>query len=469
MKKLLILAFAVSSLVYAQEDDIFMGQFGVAPQLLKMDEAIGKTPKTVFIPGRFYQNGKGALFINGQRFATRTGAADVQGFISKGGTYVIAVHDNVTNFTEKVGDSSSSSAQAMFTDEELKKLPPEMRLKALQMMGGASKVDDRYDVNFGNGPKNSTIFYRCSTSVNCNIARVIKGLPSLQMTADAIWFSDPSAISRVGQNFTESVLSYSGIDIDGNRLDGPVGVLYAAPLPQGNWLLKKVTKEQSTLIGYSWTIKSPDGAEQTLFRYADDSRIYQSFEIPSSIIVDSTPISTSAQYGIVSTISGSLTSTAWQRPVCAFSATKDTVIEGTAFFSHDKRTVLSFLASQQAIVPINGKLTVIGQAKVKGNGEALLGAAELDCQESNSGSGSNLVVNSFARIRKDGFSLNQYEPTIMGLGGFIHVRYPKGNLILLTEKMKEGKSLPGIQVEDGKRIALADINRFIERYGLINQ
>lgn len=449
--------------------DIFSVPAAADAHPLSLISAIGNTPKTVYVPGRFYKNGKGALFMDGKRFVTHSGASDVQGFISNGTTYLIAVKDNVTSFSEAAVAADSRAAAPIFTEEELKKLPPEMRLKALQLMDGSSAQKAKSAVNFGNGQPNAIVFYRCTFADHCEIARIVKGMPTLHIAENAIWFSNPTNTTRISQNVPGWLLTYSGIDAQGKRLDGPNGVLAAAPLSDGASLIKKLVRAISE-IDYTWVIQNADGSNREVFSDTDNKQDTQMIEVPQSIVVNATPVSPSVQFGVVSVTSGgyeSFTSSSrfYYKPVCVYTANKASM-SGSVFFSGEGRSNIAYLASQLAVVPMNGKLVALGQANVSGN--TSLGMLELDCKAGAPAQPRKFQVKALAKIYKEGFSFVNHLPQVAGLGGFVHVKYPGGNLFLLTERMKEGKPFPGIQLEDGKRIANADAQRFLEQYGIVN-
>lgn len=460
----------VSALASAEENDLFAVATGEAPQLVALDEVFGKAPKTVFVPGRFYRNGQGALFINGQRFAVANGGQDVAGFLTGNGKYLVALRANVVDFTEQAGSPSTptQASKPLFTEEELRKLPVEMRVKALQAMESAASRET-VSVKIGNGKPNATVFYRCSSATACTIARVVKGLPDLHITDKAIWFNLPSQNQRIGRDFVSAVLTYSGIDLSGTSIDGPAGVLYAAPLPKGEWLIKKLEKEYSSSIDYSWAIRSPEGSDRVLFSGSDLSRDFLQIWVPKSIVVDATPVSASAAYGVVSVVTGGYErlygeSRLFNWPVCATAASKNRLL-GTALNVTDSRAKASFIAEQLAVIPIAGKSYAFGQAKIKGN---VLGMAEVDCEKALLPE-KGVQAKPYAYIEKDGFSFTNGQPKTLGLGGFVHIQSPNGNLILLSDRLKEGKPLPGIRVEDGKRIEAADARHFLERYGIVNE
>jgi hypothetical protein len=382
---------------------------------------------------------------------------------------VIAVKENVTSAAESTGQAETRSAAPMFTEEELKKMPPEMRLKALQLMGSASASKAKNEVGFGNGKPNATVFYRCATIDNCEIAHIIKGLPNLHITDKAIWFSDPTFATRASENFPGWLLTYAGIDLNGKRLDGPSGVLSAAPLPNGAWLIKKLVKALSD-TDYTWVIRNVDGSTRELFADYDNKRDTQVIEISRSIVVNATPISPSAQYGVVPVTGGgfdSFTSSSrfYYKPICVYAATKESM-RGTTFFSDESRSRVAYTASEIAVVPLDGKTAVLGQARV--SGKPSLGMLELDCRDGAPPQPANFQVKALAKIYKDGFSFAANLPKVDGLGGFVHVKYPGGNVFLLTDRLKEGKPFPGIQLEDGKRISNVDARRFLEQYGIVN-
>lgn len=467
----LVAATAVPSLASAQGNDVFAVSAGSTPEAIALDEVLGKAPKTVFVPGRLYRNGQGALFIDGQRFAAANGARDVAGFLAGSGSYLVAVRANVVDVTEQAGSlgASGQATKPLFTEDELRKLPPEMRLKALQAMG-AAVPPELAGVKFGNGKPNGTVFYRCSTAISCTIARVVKGLPELHITDNKIWFSVPSQSQRIGREFVSTLLTYSGIDINGASIDGPAGVLYAAPLPKGEWMIKKLEKEYVSSIDYSWAIRSSEGSDRVLFSGSDLSRDFLQVTVPSSIVLDATPVSPSAAYGVLSVTTGGYERMygdwrLYNWPVCATAASKNRLL-GTALSVSDTRQKAAFMAEQVAVIPIDGKAYAFGQTKVRGN--LLLGMAEVDCEKAVLPE-KGVQAKPYAYIEKDGFSFSSGQPNTSGLGGFVHIRSPNGNVILLSDRLKEGKPLPGIRVEDGKRIEAADAQRFLERYGIVNE
>lgn len=467
----LVAATAVPSLAPAQESNVFAVSGGSTPQAVALDEVLSKAPKTVFVPGRFYHNGQGALFIDGQRFAAANGARDVAGFLAGNGSYLVAVRSNVVDFTEQVGSLGASglATKPLFTEGELRKLPPDMRVKALQAMG-TSAPPESAGVKFGNGKPNAMVFYRCSSATSCSIASVVKGLPELHVTDKTIWFNVPSLSQRIGREFASTLQIYSGIDINGASIDGPARVLYAAPLPKGEWMIKKLEKENVSSIDYSWAIRSSEGSDRVLFSGSDLSRDFLLLTVPSSIVVDANPVSPSAAYGVVSVTTGGYERMygdwrLYNWPVCATAASKNRIL-GTALNVSDARQKAAFMAEQLAVIPIDGKAYAFGQTKVRGN--LLLGMAEVDCEKAVLPE-KGVQAKPYAYIEKDGFSFSSGQPNTSGLGGFVHIRSPNGNVILLSDRLKEGKPLPGIRVEDGKRIEAADAQRFLERYGIVNE
>lgn len=459
---------SVSSFIYASEP--FASDAGEQLQVGSIEDVLGKSPKTIFVPGRFYRNGQGALFIDGQRFSTVSGVRDVAGFLKSNSGYLIAVRANVVDFTEVANGPAAPTqpSKPLFTEEELRKLPPEMRLKALQAMGTPAPQES-VGVKFGNGKSNATVFYRCSTATSCTIARVVKGLPDLHLTDKTIWFHLPAQSQRVGSEYTSWLLTYSGIDINGVSTDGPNNVLYAAPLPNKEWMIKRLDKEYVSSIDYSWVIRSKEGIEKALFSGTDLVRNSLQITIPTSIAVDMQPISPSAAYGVLSVTTGGYDRTfsetrIYNWPVCATTASKDRML-GTIMSASDSRSKATFIAEQMAFIPDSGKTYAFGQAKIKGN---VLGKAEVDCEKAVF-TEQGVVKTPYANIEKDGFSFLNGSPKTTGLGGFVHIQSPNGNLILLTDRMKEGKPLAGIRVEDGKRIDSADAQRFMDRYGIVNE
>ena len=468
---LLSAMLAVPLLAFAQEIDIFVAGPGASPQVVALDEVLGKAPRTVFVPGRFYRNGQGVLFIDGQRFATANGVRDVAGFLAGNGAYLIAVRANVVDFTEQAGGPSTpaQASKPLFTEDELRKLPPEMRVKALQAME-STVPPQAVGVKFGNGKPNATVFYRCSSVTACTIARVVKGLPELHITDKTIWFNVPSQSQRIGREFASTLLTYSGIDINGASIDGPASVLYAAPLPKGEWMIKRLEKEHVSSIDYSWAIRSSEGSDRVLFSGSDLSRDFLQVTVPASIVVDAAPVSPSAAYGVLSVTTGGYERmySDWRLfnwPVCATAASKNRIL-GTALNVSDTQKKAAFMAEQLAVIPVDGKVYAFGQTKVKGN--LLLGMAEVDCEKAVLPE-KGVQAKPYAYIEKDGFSFSSGQPNTSGLGGFVHIRSPNGNVILLSDRLKEGKPLPGIRVEDGKRIEAADAQRFLERYGIVNE
>lgn len=460
------LGFLLPTLSPAEEKDLFAVASGT-PQLIALDDVLGKSPKTVYIPGRFYRNGQGALFIDGQRFSTPNGNQDIAGFVSASGTYLIAVRANVTDLMEQSG-STTVPTKPLFTDEELRNLSPEMRLKALQVMG-ASASNDGINVKFGNGKPNATIFYRCGSPASCVIVRVVKGMPTLHITDNALWFNVPSQNQRIGREFVSTLMSYSSIDTGGKSADGPAGVLYAAPLPKGEWLIKKLEKEYTDSIEYSWVVRSSNGNDRVLFSDTDLARNTLRVVPPTSIVIDGTPISASAAYGTVSVVNGGYNRTFGETslftwPACATMATKNR-FQGYALNIVSSRDAANFLAEQLAIIPFEGKVQAFGQTKIDSN---VIGIVDVDCEKGVSPE-KGVTAKPYAYLDTDGFSFARGKPKVNGLGGFVHIQSPKGNLLLLTERLKEGKPLPGIRVEDGKRVEATDVKRFFERYGIANE
>lgn len=375
------------------------------------------------------------------------------------------------DFTEQANNAATPAPPTvpLFTEEELRKLPPEMRVKALQAMGATAASQETVGVKFGNGKSNATVFYRCSVPASCTIARVVKGMPDLHITDTTIWFNVPSQNQRIGREFGSTLLTYSGIGVEGKSTDGPAGVLYAAPLPKGEWMIKKLDKELVSSIEYSWAIRSPEGADRVLFSDSDMSRNYLRVVQPSSIVVNATPVSPSAAYGTISVTTGGYNRTfnesrIFNWPVCATSANKNRFLD-IALNVSSNRDAASFLAEQLAVIPVNGKVHAFGQARIDGN---VLGMVDVDCEKGISPE-KGVQAKPYAYIEKDGFSFAKGMPKIVGLGGFVHVQSPNGNLILLSDRLKEGKPLPGIRVEDGKRIEAGDAQRFLERYGIANE
>lgn len=258
--------------------------------------------------------------------------------------------------------------------------------------------------------------------------------------------------------------------INGASIDGPAGVLYAAPLPKGEWMIKKLEKEHAGSIDYSWAIRSSEGSDRVLFSGSDLSRDFLQVTVPSSIVVDATPVSPSAAYGVLSVTTGGYERLfgdwrLYNWPVCATAASKNRLL-GSALNVSDTRQKAAFMAEQLAVIPIDGKAYAFGQTKVRGN--LLLGMAEVDCEKAVLPE-KGVQAKPYAYIEKDGFSFSSGQPNTSGLGGFVHIRSPNGNVILLSDRLKEGKPLPGIRVEDGKRIEAADAQRFLERYGIVNE
>lgn len=469
---LLFAASAAMAWSAEEEKDFFVAATSNgAVQIVALDELLGKTPKTVFVPGRLYRNGQGALFINGQRFASPSGARDVLGFLTANGGFLIAVRADVTGFAEKAASAPAQpSAAAMFTEEELRKLPPEMRLKALQMMGTAPAGQDGAEVKFGNGKPNATVFYRCSATNSCTIARVVKGSPALQITDSTIWFNDPAQSQRTGREYIVDLLSYQGIDINGKVVDGPSGVLHAAPLPKGEWMLKRLDKVNSSDIEHSWVIRSSDGTERVLFSGQDSTMDSSSMVVPTSIVVDATPVSPSAAYGTISMVVGGYEKLYKESyihtvPVCATSVSRNRVV-GKLMNNTNDRSIGSMVAQQVAVIPVNGKIYAFAQAKIKGN---VLGMTEVGCDNA-AYPEKGIEKNIYASLSDSNFlGMGNLTPRTNGLAGFVHIKSPNGNVILLSERMKEGKPLPGIRVEDNKRIEVADAQRFLDRYAIVNE
>ena len=340
-----------------EEKDFFMASAdGGSPQVVALDEILGKSPKTVFIPGRLYRNGQGALFIDGQRFVSPSGARDVAGFMSDKGAYLIAVKANVVGFSEKANSAPVVTqplpAKPRFSDEELQKLPPEMRVKAMEMMGmgTAPAGNDNSDVKFGTGKSNAMVFYRCASAKSCTIARVIKGLPVLHITETMIWFNDPSQNQVAGNEYQTTLLSYQGIDINGSVMDGPTVVLHAAPLPNGEWMIKRLDKVGVTDITFSWLTRSTDGSDRVQHTGTDSTFSSTTMIVPTSIVIDATPVSPSAAYGTISAVTGGYEklysqSYIFNRPVCATTASAPR-FQGYAMNNSKSREIGNLIAEQ---------------------------------------------------------------------------------------------------------------------------
>lgn len=471
----LAFAFAFAGPVFAADpsSDIFVSAPDSMQQVVSIEAVVGKTPKTVFVPGHFNRDKRGALFIDGQRFVTTSGATDVAGFISGDAGYLIAVHANVTDFTEQTSSTSvaAQTSRPLFSEEELQKLPPEMRLKALQMMGGSATPQESVSGKFGNGDSNATVFYKCISATSCSIARILRGLPDLQIAENMIWFVVPTLSQRVGGELVEFLVSYSGIGFDGKSVDGPRSVLYAAPLPKGDWVIKRLDRSEGWKHDYSWVIRAQDGSDRVLFSATDRADDFLQFVEPKSIVVDGTPISPSVAYGTVVAITGGYdkgwrTTNLYNRPFCATKASKDR-LQGMSFSWSDNQLIAKFAGEQIAVIPVDGKVYAFGQATMKTKN--VLGMLDVDCENGDFSQKGAEGKKTYGYIEPDSFWLSSGNPSAIGLGGFVHIKSPNGNLLILTGRMKEGKPLPGILVENGKRIETSEIIKFFDRYGIVNQ
>ena len=458
------------------ENDLFQTAGGTR-EAVALEEVFGNSPATVFVPGRLYRNGQGALFINGQRFSSPTGVQDVAGFLSENGGYLIAIRANVVGYSEKQSNTPSVSPQQQpakprFSEEELQKLPPEMRLKALEMMGmgaNASATADSSDVKFGSGKANATVFYRCASAKSCAIAHVVKGVPVLHITTDKIWFNDPARDQVAGNESRSMLLSYRGIDAKGELVDGPTGVMHAAPLPNGQWMIKRLDKVGVSDITFSWVTRSADGTDRVQYTDTDTTSSKTQMIVPTAVVVNATPVSPSATYGTISVVTGGYEKLYSQNyiftvPVCATTASKQRV-SGYLMNNTANWDTAYTMASQLAVIPVDGKVHAFAQAKIKGN---VLGVADVDC-ETGVYPEKGIEPKEYAQL-EDGFLIfNNTYPSTRGLAGFVHIQSPNGNIILLSDQLKAGKALPGIRIEDGKRIAASDANTFLGRYGIVNE
>lgn len=475
-----MLSACISSAAWsADEEDFFaFSQKGEALRSVPLNDVFGSNPKTVFVPGRLFRNGQGALFVNGQRFVAPNGARDVAGFIDDHGKYLVAVRANVVSFSENVGAPApiAPASKPRFTEEELQKLPPEMRLKALELMGGSAAPQASSDVKFGNGKINATVFYKCSTATSCVLSSVTKGLPELHITETAIWFNDVGQNQRVGNDFKETLVSYRGIDADGKIQDGPSGVLYAAPLPKGEWLIKRLDKVTPSVIEYSWVVRTADGAERVQFSDEDSSLSHLSLRVPASIVVNGTPLSPSAEFGTASVITGGYSRAFSETryftvPLCASKATANRVV-GKLMHNTETFDSAAYLAEQTSIIPFDGKVYAFAQGKQKGpimGAKNVLSMTEVDCEKSDYPE-KGIISTTFATIGGPSFfGMTDSYPTLKGLGAFVHIKSPSANVILMTERIKEGSALPGMRLEDKTRITVADAKSFLSRYGIANE
>ena len=472
-----LVVLVASSITWAADDaDVFKSS-GTTRDVVPLEEVFGKSPSTVYVPGRLYRNGQGALFINGQRFSSPSGAQDVAGFLSDNGNYLIAIKANVVGFSEKANGAPAvqqQPAKPRFSEEDLQKLPPELRIKAMEMMGmGAGQkttaAADSNDVKFGNGKANATVFYRCASEKSCVIAHVVKGVPALHITTDRIWFNDPARNQVVGNEYRATLLSYRGIDVKGDVVDGPTGVMHAAPLPNGQWMIKRFDKAVVSEITFSWITRSADGTDRVQFTDTDSTFRNTQMVVPTSIVINATPVSPSATYGTISVVKGGYEKLYSQDyifnvPVCASTASKARV-SGYLMNNSNDWDVGNLIASQLAVIPVAGKVYAFGQARTKNN---VLGMTDVDC-ETGVYPEKGVEPREFATLDEGFLMFGNNVPSVRGLAGFVHVQSPNGNVILLTQFLKAGKELPGIRVEDGKRITASDANTFLGRYGIVNE
>lgn len=451
--------------------DIFLGASRVADsKTINLDEIFGSKPRTVYIPGRYYRNGKGALFLDGKRFATQGGQANVAGFLSGDGKgafpLMVAVYEHIASYGSS--QTTARTQEPLFSEEELKKLPPELRLKALDAMKGGGP-STQTGITFGSGTQNSLVFYRCNAADSCSVHKVVKGTPSVTVADGTIWYADPSLASLVGREneYKEWANTYFGIKLDGTQVDGPVNALFAIPLKNGNWFVRKFISSTYKL-NTAWVIRKPDGSERELFQRSDWQADLVKPVLAEHIYVNRDPISNVYEHGnlpVVTTLK-SMGSGYTRRihSVCLLNATKEPYY-GEIPSVYDPLDQLGMdgaqrLASQMVTLPYKGGFGVFGQINNSGGG--IIGVKKTECSE-----GAPHVKTEFApyaRISEGGFFSQKF---FVGSNGGLHIDSPAGNVLVLPEWIKKGAEHAAIRIEDSARISSSQARAWMDRYGLM--
>jgi hypothetical protein len=264
--------------------------------------------KTLWIPARYTNTEKNALFIGNKKYVAPGGYDNALGFLPTDYGYMVAVRQPAGTVVIS-SQAFKPVGTPTFTPEELAKMPPEQRLKAMELQMQAMQMQmqsmqqkpQTTVVSAAAKGQESVAFYSVSpTGEMLGVVGEIQSGSAAWVTNDAIYVRrDAGTKNGDSGNRSRNVYDYIGFTRMGEQVIGPQAAAHAAPGPNGDWYWTTV-RQNGEGLEYRHTDKG--GAVRKL-SVIDASRTARHWEMWTSqqAFVDMPPIADTVRTGRVLT------------------------------------------------------------------------------------------------------------------------------------------------------------------------
>ncbi|BCO31208.1 hypothetical protein TspCOW1_13110 [Thiohalobacter sp. COW1] len=244
---LLISIYLISPLgVWAKEDSVPAYDQAIAGQrIASLAEAGLSDIDTLWIPERYRDDNKAALYLKGKRYVTPKGHNDVTGFLQMTNSdYLVAVRQEGVPLEQADLPERAGS---------------------------------------------SVVFYAVSETGETKAQLgVIKPVGPVVVGKQGIF---------VSRNETNGLRSYAGYDANGNPVSGPQGVYFATPSSDGGWLIEMLDEEHYDYIDTAYYRVDADGRKTRIRDGIVRGTSHREMMNTSAAFVNSVPYADSVRTG----------------------------------------------------------------------------------------------------------------------------------------------------------------------------
>lgn len=380
--------------------------------------------ETLWIPARYRDDQRNALFIKGRQFTAPGGYTDVAGYLPTERGYLVAVYQATQPIDVSFIPASSESL--------------------------------------------SVVFYEAAKDGNVG--------PALGTIPDAEYAVVGKTGIFVAQQTAKGIYGYSGYDTNGKLVAGPQGVRFASPAPDGGWFVQKVVSEKPNHVDIVTMRYGTDGAAKVLAKDAIHEQEFNRFGNSTAVFVDQPPLADSARTGHVVRLYREYSSMSrdfreLRGCVTDLNETKGRTLGAWCVkIGNAHGTTLGTAADLTRRIIVFGNESsarAASQLSPKGFGPAVYGTVDLKATETYktekevfriAGAGSN-----FARTLFGGNNSNLTANSRNDAYGIIT---PKGNLLVLANEHLSGSPRQAVNLVSGKTLDSEDIEGFLFQYGI---
>lgn len=378
---------------------------------------------TVWVPARYRDDQRSALFINGKQFSAPGGYSDVAGFLPTERGYLVAVYQTAQPIEVSLVPATAGGVSVVFY--------------AVTQEGG--------------------------------IASILGTIP------DAMYAVVGKTGIFVAQQATRDTVSYAGYDLSGQVATGPQGVRFASPALDGGWYVQKVISEHPDHVETAILHYDVGGAAKVLVKDSVHNQDYDRFANTTAVFIDQPPLADSARTGYVARLyreRGTMSRDFREIRACLTNLAStvrylgDWCV-GVGVAHNTDLSVAGDLALRMVVFGDETAALAASQLRTKGFGPAIYGTVDLSAAKPRStekevfriaSAGANLVRSLFGNNTSD-LTANSHNDAY----GIIT---PKGNILVLANDLLSDKPRQAVNLTSGASLAPEDVEGFLYQFGI---